>query len=212
MSGREKIGLGRWLLFWSIAVGGTTFDLVTKSLAFSTVGPPGSKQSISSFLELHTSYNTGALWGFGSRLPGSSMIFAGLSIVAALVICYYLFVLGAAASKVLTVALGLIMAGALGNCYDRLMLGHVRDFVHLHVDPIGFDCAIFNFADNMLIAGAITLVIFALGPDRSAPQPPEPAAVGAGHTSDAADPTEPAAHDRTAELVSTPSPHSAGSI
>jgi signal peptidase II len=213
MSGREKIGLGRSLLFWSIAVGGTTFDLVTKSLAFSKVGPPGSRQTIiSNILELHTSYNTGALWGFGSRIPGSSMIFAGLSIVAALVICYYLFVLGAAASKVLTVALGLIMAGALGNCYDRLMLGHVRDFVHLHVDPIGFDCAIFNFADNMLIAGAITLVIFALGPDHSAAQSPEPAALVEGHTSDAADPTEPPAHDHTAALVSTPSSHSAGSI
>ena len=46
------------------------------------------------------------------------------------------------------------MAGALGNCYDRLVLGHVRDFVHFHVDAIGFDCAIFNFADNMLVAGA----------------------------------------------------------
>ena len=54
------------------------------------------------------------------------------------------------------------MAGALGNCYDRLVLGHVRDFVHFHVDPIGFDCAIFNFADNMLVAGAITLMLLAL--------------------------------------------------
>ena len=59
----------------------------------------------------------------------------------------------------LTVALGLIMAGALGNCYDRLVFGHVRDFVHFHVDPIGFDCAIFNFADNMLVAGAVVLML-----------------------------------------------------
>ncbi len=58
------------------------------------------------------------------------------------------------------------MAGALGNCYDRLAFGHVRDFVHFHVDPIGFDCAIFNFADNMLVIGAITLVIFALRPEK----------------------------------------------
>ena len=43
------------------------------------------------------------------------------------------------------------MAGAMGNCYDRLVLGHVRDFVHFHVDAINFDCAIFNFADNMLV-------------------------------------------------------------
>ena len=59
------------------------------------------------------------------------------------------------------------MAGAMGNCYDRLVFGHVRDFVHFHVDSIGFDCAIFNFADNMLVAGAVILVLFALRPESS---------------------------------------------
>ncbi len=38
------------------------------------------------------------------------------------------------------------MAGALGNCYDRLIFGYVRDFVHLHVDAINFDCAIFSIS------------------------------------------------------------------
>jgi signal peptidase II len=120
-------------------------------------------------LELHTSENTGALWGIGAGLPGSSLIFAGLSLVAALVIFWYLFALGAAASRALTVALGLIMAGAMGNCYDRLVLGHVRDFVHFHIDAINFDCAIFNFADNMLIAGACTLVVYAIRPEKPRP-------------------------------------------
>ena len=120
-------------------------------------------------LEIQTSLNPGALWGFGRTLPYSSTIFAGLSIVAGLAICYWLFVRGAAASLPLTIALGLIMAGALGNCYDRIVFGHVRDFVHFHVDSVGFDCAIFNFADNMLVAGAITLVLFALRPDPEAP-------------------------------------------
>ena len=54
------------------------------------------------------------------------------------------------------------MAGALGNCYDRLVFGYVRDFVHFHVDAVGFDCAIFNFADNMLVAGAIALMLIAV--------------------------------------------------
>ena len=120
-------------------------------------------------LELQTSYNPGALWGFGRSFPHSSLIFAGLSILAGLAICYWLFVRRAAASLVLTIALGLIMAGAMGNCYDRLVFGHVRDFVHFHVDSIGFDCAIFNFADNLLIAGAISLVLFALRPEPAQP-------------------------------------------
>jgi signal peptidase II len=165
------VGPGRWLLFWSIALGGAAFDLGTKSLVFARIGPPPSPpvSLVSGILELQTSLNPGALWGFGRTLPYSSMIFAGLSIVAGLAICYWLFVRGAAASLPLTIALGLIMAGALGNCYDRIVFGHVRDFVHFHVDSVGFDCAIFNFADNMLVAGAITLVLFALRPDSDTP-------------------------------------------
>ncbi len=169
MRGEQGGGLDRWVLFWSIAAIGALFDLVTKSIIFSRVAASAAQPItiVSKILEIQTSKNTGALWGFGATLPGSSMIFAALSVIAAIVICYYLFVLGAASSRVLTIALGLIMAGAMGNCYDRLAFGYVRDFVHFHVDQIGFDCAIFNFADNMLIAGAITLVLYALRPEQS---------------------------------------------
>ncbi len=176
MTGEGKVGLGRWILFWSIALGGTTFDLITKSLIFARVGPPPSPAVpiMPRILELHTSENTGALWGIGAGMPYSSQIFAGLSVVAAVVICYWLFVRGAASSAVLTVALGLVMAGAIGNCYDRLAFGYVRDFVHFHVDAVGFDCAIFNFADNMLVAGSAALVLYALRPEPSpAPDPAE---------------------------------------
>jgi signal peptidase II len=167
-----RVGLGRQLLFWSIALGGAAFDLVTKSMVFSRVGPPPARPIpiVPPILEIHTSQNTGALWGFGANIPGSSLIFAGLSVVAGGVILYYLFVLGAASSRTLTIALGLIMAGAMGNCYDRLAFGHVRDFVHFQVEAVGFDCAIFNFADNMLIAGAITLVLYALRPEKGPPE------------------------------------------
>jgi signal peptidase II len=164
----------RWLLFWLIALGGAAFDLGAKAIVFERIGPPPKAPVplVAGVLELQTSYNPGALWGFGRSFPHSSSIFAGLSILAGLAICYWLFVRRAAASLVLTIALGLIMAGAMGNCYDRLVFGHVRDFVHFHVDSIGFDCAIFNFADNLLIAGAISLVLFALRPE-SAPAHPE---------------------------------------
>ena len=168
---KDEVSVPRWVLFWSIALGGATFDLVTKSLAFARIGEPPFARPVSvipNVLELYTSYNRGALWGFGGTLPHSSLIFAGLSVVAAVAICYWLFVKGASSDGRLTAALGLIMAGALGNCYDRLVLNHVRDFVHFHVDPIGFDCAIFNFADNMLVAGAVALMLIALRPDPAA--------------------------------------------
>ena len=166
MSSR-RVPLQNWVLFWTIALSGMTFDLFTKSAIFAMVGPPGSPAVplVGSILELRTSHNRGALWGFGTGLAHSSAIFAALSIVAALVICYWLFVRGAATDWRLTIALGLVMAGALGNCHDRIFFGHVRDFVHFHVDSIGFDCAIFNFADNMLVIGACLLMLLALRPD-----------------------------------------------
>ncbi len=162
------ISMGRIALFWVIALVGAGFDLGTKSYIFRWLGEPGMRvpyQIVPNILELQTSYNRGALWGFMRGMPHSSLMFALLSIIAAIGICVWLFWLRAAVDRGLTVALALIMAGALGNCYDRLVLGQVRDFVHFHVDPVNFDCAIFNFADNMLVIGAAVLVLLALRPD-----------------------------------------------
>jgi signal peptidase II len=172
---REPIPVHRYLLFWSIALGGAALDLTTKALIFDWIGPPGAppRRIVANILELRTSFNKGALWGFAASVRHSSLIFAGLSVVAAFAICYWLFARGGAADKRLTAALGLIMAGALGNCYDRLALGQVRDFIHFHVDSIGFDFPIFNAADSMLVIGATALMLLALLPETPA-QPDEP--------------------------------------
>jgi signal peptidase II len=203
MKAEKRAGLDRWVLFWSIAVIGTLFDLVTKSVIFARVGaaPTQPIVIVPNILELQASRNTGALWGFGATLPGSSMIFAALSVIAAIVICYYLFVLGASSSRVLTVALGLIMAGAMGNCYDRLAFGYVRDFVHFHVDSIGFDWAIFNFADNMLIAGAITLVLFAVRSDKLVPDGERRPLSSIGSLSPSSSTSDRSSSNETAALV-----------
>ena len=159
---------GRVVLFWVIALLGAGFDLGSKAYVFRRLGEPGDNPPytvIPNILELQTNYNRGALWGFMRSVPHSSLIFAMLSIVAAIGIVVWLFRLRAATDRGLTIALALIMAGALGNCYDRLVLGQVRDFVHLHVDAVNFDCAIFNFADNFLVIGAVALVLLALRPD-----------------------------------------------
>ncbi len=172
------VPFSRVVLFWTIALLGAGFDLATKAYFFRLLGEPHARAPlvvVPNILELQTSYNPGALWGFMRGVPHSSLIFAALSIVAAIGIWVWLFPLKAAADRRLTAALALIMAGALGNCYDRLVLGHVRDFVHFHVDPIGFDCAIFNFADNMLVVGAVALILLALKPEEKASQPIEAA-------------------------------------
>lgn len=178
----ERVPFSRLWLFGVLALGGAAFDLVTKYLVFDALGAPGDpgahRPLIGTVLELRTSFNKGALWGWGNTLPHSSLIFACLSILAALAIFYWLFVAGAAIDRRLTIALGLIMAGALGNCYDRIVHGHVRDFVHFSVREIGFDFPIFNFADNMLVIGAALLMLLALQPEPAADVQPATDPIG----------------------------------
>lgn len=182
MSMSRRVAASRLILFLALALGGAALDLASKSMVFREAGEPGSPpiSVVGEVLELRTSYNKGALWGFGRSVPHSSLIFAGLSVVAGAAIVGWLFLGGAASSLPLTAALGLIMAGAIGNCYDRLVFGHVRDFVHFHVDSVGFNWAIFNLADVMLVCGACTLVLFAMRPD------PVPAPEDAPSADDAA--------------------------
>ena len=120
-----------------IALGGTAFDLVTKAIVFARIGPPPSPVvplDPAGPRAPHQPKHRGPLGT--RRRPARQQPHlrralgrrGGHHLLLALLP-------GAASSRVLTIALGLIMAGALGNCYDRLVFGHVRDFVHFHVDP-----------------------------------------------------------------------------
>jgi signal peptidase II len=143
-----------------LAVVGAVLDLGSKSLAFSLIGEPhdgmpGPSVAIwANKLSLTTSYNRGALWGFGHRVPGANHIFAALSVLAAVAFLVWLFWYGAAHSRSVTVALGFMMAGTVGNCYDRILLRQVRDFVFIE----WINWPVFNVADSLLVCGAIILI------------------------------------------------------
>jgi signal peptidase II len=122
------------------------------------------------------SLNEGALFGMGQ---GKVWIFAICATAAAIAIPVWLFVFGAARDRGLTVALGCILGGVLGNLYDRLGLPGldwaqwdpqrsgtvhaVRDFILIarRWPPEGqFDVwPNFNIADALLVCGAIALFL-----------------------------------------------------
>lgn len=84
-AGTRRYPASRVVLFLAIALGGAAFDLVTKSVVFKMIGEPELSAPLSvvpDILELRTSYNPGALWGFGRNWGYSSLVFAGLSILA----------------------------------------------------------------------------------------------------------------------------------
>ena len=168
----------RLLVLALIASGGLAWDLWSKHQVFATLGYPGVLPGpgvlpvwkglvlgIRIQFQLETAFNHGALWGMGQ---GQTWLFASLSFVAVGVIAYFLWSGQVTASKWLTVATGLLLAGTLGNLFDRLGLhGYqdekgqviyaVRDFLDWFFG--NFHWATFNFADMYLVVGAIMLVV-----------------------------------------------------
>jgi lipoprotein signal peptidase len=119
--------------------------------------------------------NHGALFGLGGEretlphaifaglgtwvgLDPSSMAnlaFAAVSLLAVLAIAYWSTRRSTASDWCLCAALGLILAGTLGNLYDRLVFNGVRDFLYFH----WFEFPVFNVADSCLVCGAFLLLI-----------------------------------------------------
>lgn len=107
--------------------------------------------------------NRGALFGLGNgdaETGGMNNFFAVVSILAACFIIAWVFRPTIAQDRWLCLALGLILAGTLGNLYDRLVFSGVRDFVHWywgeHIWPD------FNIADCCLVVGASTLFLHSI--------------------------------------------------
>lgn len=103
------------LRLWLLAVLGLAADLWTKHWAFEMLDPRRPRVLIENLCSLQLSLNPGALFGLGA---GLAPIFVGASVLALLFVLY-LFANSAASQKWTHVALGLVLAGALGNLYDR---------------------------------------------------------------------------------------------
>jgi lipoprotein signal peptidase len=101
--------------------------------------------------------NQGALFGFlrdHKTLANSG--FALISLLAAAAIAYWSTHRSTARDRWLCAALGLILAGTLGNFYDRIVFNGVRDFLHWNYL---FDWPVFNIADCCLVCGAGLLLV-----------------------------------------------------
>jgi lipoprotein signal peptidase len=101
--------------------------------------------------------NHGALFGFlRDYKTAANGGFALISLLAAGAIVFWSSQKTTAADPWLCAALGLILAGTLGNFYDRLVFNGVRDFLHWNYY---FDWPVFNFADCCLVVGAGLLLL-----------------------------------------------------
>ena len=147
----------RWGLFVAIAVAVVIVDQLTKSWLVANVEPGGAIAIVGDWLRLIHGRNDGGLFGlFG----GSAAVLAIASLgVIGLIVAYH------ARSKpnmVLSIALGLLLGGAVGNLIDRIRFGYVIDFVDAGIGTVRFYT--FNVADSAISIAILLLILLALFP------------------------------------------------
>jgi len=146
----------RGLLPWlGIALAIVLFDQFTKTLILGNFAL-GDSHRVASFFNVVRVHNTGAAFSFLAGAAGwQRWFFVTLGIVAAGFIVWMLR--SHPAQKLFCFAVTMIMGGALGNVIDRLLHGHVVDFIQVHWR--GWYFPSFNLADSAITLGAILLIV-----------------------------------------------------
>ncbi|MEW6058890.1 MAG: signal peptidase II [Actinomycetota bacterium] len=130
-----------------------TADRLTKLWALEELAHHPPITLIPKVLDLRYTDNSGGAFGVGQSAP---WLFATATILASVAIVVASFYVR---HRSVTVALGLILGGALGNLTDRLLrgdgflTGRVVDFIDVHIWPV------FNLADSAIVVGALLFAI-----------------------------------------------------
>ena len=113
---------------------------------------------IEPFLNWTLAYNYGAAFSFLADAGGwQKWFFSGLALLMSLFLIGYL-AKAPRQAKLLSLGLALVLGGAVGNLIDRLLHGHVIDFIHVHYADV-WHYPIFNIADIGISIGVLLIVI-----------------------------------------------------
>lgn len=184
---RSKAGSGwrTYGLFWLVAGLILVTDqgsklLLTRLLPYGTYGPfpgPGGSEPIEvvpGFFQLVHIGNTGAAWGL---LSGHQWILIAVGVAALLVLFFWRHGLEIRRPR-FQVVFGLIVGGIVGNLLDRVLRGHVVDFLDVHLPgfaPLGippYRWPAFNVADAAIFSGVFLYLLLSFLPPRPAERPP----------------------------------------
>lgn len=144
-----------WWHWIGISLVVVVIDQATKALIQRSFAN-GESLTITPFFNLVLAYNKGAAFSFLADAGGWQR---GFFIALAIAISGFLLWMmrGHPGNRLLCVALSLVFGGALGNLYDRVVLGHVVDFIQLHA--AGYYFPAFNVADSAISLGAGLLIV-----------------------------------------------------
>ena len=124
---------------------------------------------IPGWLHFHFTVNQGAVFGLGQGQRGLFILVS----IAAIAFLTYLFA-ASGPQRFYQVILGMLLAGVLGNMYDRIVFGHVRDMIYalpgwrwpdwfhhlLPMLPAEVFPWIFNVADTLLCTGVFLMIVY----------------------------------------------------
>jgi signal peptidase II len=164
----------RWALFLGLAGVVVLLDQATKLWVDASFGvasraipagqPGGPTELVGELVRIAKTYNDGAIFGlFDAIAP----IMAVLTILVVGGISWYEWRHGANAGVLVTMGLGLLLGGALGNLIDRIRIGHVIDFVDMGVGSLRWYA--WNISDAAVFVGIVVLFGAALLGDRASP-------------------------------------------
>jgi signal peptidase II len=151
----------RWLAFTGLAVIVVIADQLTKAWVAANIAPGRGVEVVGDLLRFVHAQNRGGIFG----LFGDSATLLGLaSTVVIAVIFVYMVREGPRTHWLLSVALGLLIGGAVGNLIDRLRLAYVIDWVDAGVGDLRWYT--FNVADAAISIALVLLIVIGLAGDR----------------------------------------------
>jgi signal peptidase II len=119
----------------------------------------GEVRGVTGFFNLVLAHNRGAAFSFLSDAGGwQRLLFIGIAVLATAFIVAMLA--RHSGERVFSAGLALILGGALGNLWDRIVLGYVVDFLDFHA--YGWHFWAFNLADSAITVGASLLILDSL--------------------------------------------------
>lgn len=131
-------------------------DQLTKALATGSL-EYGQPVPVFSWFNLTLQHNTGAAFSFLSEAGGwQRYLFTGIAVAISAVLVAWLYRLPRN-QRLLALSLALVLGGAVGNLWDRLVLGYVVDFISVHY--AGYYFPAFNIADSAITAGAVGMIL-----------------------------------------------------
>lgn len=152
----RDVRLWRWYMLALLVFAA---DWLTKQWAVSTL-VYGVPNVVLPVLDITLVYNRGAAFSFLSEAGGwQRWFFAVIATVASVILAGWIAKLPRT-DVAMPLALALILGGAVGNLYDRILLGYVVDFISAHWGPHYWPA--FNIADAAISVGAAIVLLQAL--------------------------------------------------